>query len=119
MQESLFSINKFEEPKVLENQNAICQLIMRLLLLNKGDMELHPEMGVGLIQNYRYMFTDDLDDLQLEIEKQISTYITKTSDVKVDLQIEDQNLYISIKIAENLFVFKFDTQNNTIKLSDL
>lgn len=119
MQESLFSINKFQEPKVLENEKAICQLIMRLLLLDKGDLELHPELGVGLIQNYRYTFADDLDDLRLEIENQISTYITKTSEIKVDLESHNKNLYISIKIDDNLFVFNFDTQNNTIKLSDL
>ena len=118
MYESLLSVNKLEEPTTISDHSAMSLLIMRLLIMDRGSMELHPEMGVGLTSTYRYSFVDDLDDLKLDIENQISTYIVKSNDIDVDLQIDSNNLYISIKIKDNIYTFKFDSQNNSIKLSD-
>ena len=118
MQESLLSMNNFGEPKILSNGNAYAISIIRLLMMDKGSIELHPEMGIGLVKNYRYSFTDNLENLRTEIETQVSNYITKIP-VTVELYEDSKILYISITIENKKYIFNFNTENNSIKLSDL
>lgn len=118
MTESVLSMNDFGEPKILKNTDAIGIMIIRLLILNKGSLELHPNMGIGLIENYRHSFSDNLSKLETEIENQVFKYITKTP-TNVDLNLVNNILYISIYIDNKRYIFNFNTENNSIKLSDL
>ena len=48
-------------PKVLDEKDATHTLIVRLILLEKGTYPTHPDMGVGIVSNYRFAFTEELD----------------------------------------------------------
>ena len=37
---------------------------MRLILLTPGTIQTHPEMGVGLITKYRFMYDTELQNLK-------------------------------------------------------
>ena len=51
-----FDVNDFKEPRETTGRKAIGVLIVRLLLLEPGTDPNRPEMGVGLVSKYRYMF---------------------------------------------------------------
>jgi hypothetical protein len=52
-----FSVDEFNNPKVYKNAEAVSTLLVRLLLLEPGTIQSHPNAGVGLISRYRYSDT--------------------------------------------------------------
>ena len=49
-----FSVDEFQNPKNYKNAEAIATLLSRLLLLEPGTIQSHPDMGVGLYSKYHY-----------------------------------------------------------------
>ena len=120
MQEALLSINKYDRPKVLKNEDATYMLLMRILLLNPGSIQSHPEMGVGIISKWRYSDMDELAELELEIEKQISNYLPKLNASNIEVsQSTENNSEIIIKITVDNVVYAFETNNTELRLADL
>ena len=64
LKEYSLSINNFNNPDELKRADAACLLIMRLILLTPGTIQTHPEMGVGLITKYRFMYDTELQNLK-------------------------------------------------------
>ena len=52
--EPLMSINKFNKPKVLQEPDSGVIRIVRLILLEPGTIQTHPDMGVGIVSKFRY-----------------------------------------------------------------
>ena len=46
-----FSVDDFENPKTYKDAEAIATLLVRLLILEPGTFQSHPDMGVGLYSN--------------------------------------------------------------------
>lgn len=116
--EYMISINAFERPEVKKNQQAICMLLLRLLLLEPGSDPLHPDMGVG-IAKYRYGM-NEIDSLRTKISEQISTYLPcfPASNVRIELT-EDHLLNVYITINDTIYVYDSKETGIPITLTDV
>lgn len=121
IKEYLLSVNKFDTPTELHNQDAVAVIILRLILMEKGLIQSHPEMGVDIIRRYRYMYEEDvLRTLEEDIKTQISTYIPQLSSVDVNVDVHEGELLLGIKtpVTQYIFMTQFD-RNTLIDLSRL
>lgn len=116
--EYILSTNKFNQPVVLKDGQAIATVLIRLLLLNPGTIQSHPDMGVGLISRYRYMDTTEINSLKLDIEDQINTYLPQFTLTEVELSIVDNN-ELNVRITIDNTIYSLVTDKDTLRLSDL
>ena len=112
--EFVLSLNKFNTPKTLKDKEAIYTLITRLLLLEPGTIQSHPEMGVGLISRYRYAFADKARDLKQDITNQIAKYLPQLQGVEVLVNYEDGAFSISISIDSTVYNFNYNSESGTL-----
>jgi hypothetical protein len=119
--EYTLSVNKFNTPERLINQEAIMTVICRLLLLTPGTMPDHPDMGVGLVSRWRYGDTKDLDKLRQEINNQILKYLPRFQGAQIELSMDPENpkvLMIAMRLNTSMFVFTLN-ENDTISIKQL
>ena len=116
LKEPLMTIDNYNRPIELTGENAEILLITRLILMEPGLIQTHPDMGVGLISKFRYSTDVDLTNLKNRIANQISTYLPmfNTVEVKVDLNVNEHTLYIYISSEELNALIPFDTENLTV-----
>ena len=116
IKEYSLKVNDFNEPKVYERQQALMLLLTRLILLEPGTFQSHPDMGVGLISNFRYRVDDGslIADLKSRIQTQIDTYLPFLSGVTVLVEIRDKSFYVTIGIDDLIFGILYDTQTNNL-----
>lgn len=103
MKEHVLSLNDFDMPKVYEAKDANYILIIRLLLLDPGKYQSHPEMGVGLRSKYRFNNNGDpniLAILQNDIKTQMSKYLPEISYKNIGLVLDSNTLGILIETEE-------------------
>jgi hypothetical protein len=120
--ECLLSTDDFSQPTVIEDQEAIGTLLLRLFLLQPGTNPLHPEMGIGLVPKYRFITVNDIDDLTLLIKEQIQTYIPieYSSTAEVYLEIKPSKyLLITIIINDVRYIFDTENSNAPVQLSEI
>jgi len=111
------SIDEFNNPKVYEGAEGIMLLLSRLVLLEPGTFQSHPDMGVGLVSNYRFRVDDGglSSELASRIKTQIDKYLPFLTGVDVDVSIKDNSYYIAITINGIIFAIFYDTQSNSYK----
>ena len=116
IKEYSLSVNNFNEPEVFEKQKALMLLLTRLILLEPGTFQSHPDMGVGLISNFRYRVDDGSlsSDLKARIQTQIDTYLPFLSGVDVIVAFKDKSFYVTITIDELVFGVLYNTIDNSI-----
>ena len=116
IREYSLKVNDFNEPKVSEKQQALMLLLTRLILLEPGTFQSHPDMGVGLISNFRYRVDDGslVSDLKSRIQSQINTYLPFLDGVNVLVEIHDKSFYVTIGIDDLIFGVLYDTQTNDL-----
>ncbi len=116
--EYMVSINAFKRPEIKKNQQAICMLLLRLLLLEPGSDPLHPEMGVG-ITKFRYGM-NTLDKLRTRISDQLRTYLPcyPASNVRIELT-GDHLLNVYITINDTIYVYDSKETGIPITLDDI
>lgn len=120
IQEYLLSLDQFQNPKVLKDKDAIYILLIRILLLEKGTIQSHPDMGIGIISRYRYIEVEKLPELKNDILYQIATYLPQLQGINVEVSYsDDQELIIDIYVDNVLYKFKTDTNTNTLNLVDI
>ena len=106
LREYLLDIDSFNKPRILGDQEAMASLLTRLLLLEPGTNPLFPEMGVGLVSKYRFLYPGDDSQLKQDIRDQISMYLPEASMQEVNLIYnEDKTVNIEIDIDENQFIY--------------
>lgn len=115
------SVNKFDKPtKLVDRENfpsATQVLITRLILLEPGTIQSHPEMGVGIVSRYRFTDADDLTRLEQDIADQVSKYLPELHDVDVDIQNFETT--IRITLSSNGLVYTASVDKSTHTLSQL
>ena len=91
-------------------------LLTRLILLEPGTFQSHPDMGVGLISNYRYRVDDGSlsSDLKARIQTQIDTYLPFLSGIDVVVMIKDKSFYVTITIDTLVYGMLYNTIDNTV-----
>lgn len=108
LHEHTLSVDEFNNPKVLKNSEAIATVLVRLLLLEPGTFETHPEMGVGLVSRYRYSFTGHAEELKADFKGQIETYLPTFQGISIDVRESDNMYYITAEINGQLFGITVD-----------
>ena len=111
--EYLFTINDFNEPKVVNGSEAVGLRLTNLLLMNPGSDPLHPEMGVGL-KNYRYGLSV-LDQLRDRISDQIKTYLPMYTGADVQI-IRTPDKVCNIEITVDGVTYVYDSKSAPIPI---
>lgn len=123
MKEFVISTNAFELPKILEGNEAEYTLIIRLLLLEPGTNQSHPDMGIGIRSRYQFSDTSDINNLSTEIKNQMDQFAPQLLATTVELQIIDSVLVIFITTdSSQTYGIGFHTETGEIgglRLSDL
>lgn len=120
IKEYLLDTNNFQMPKVLKDREAIATLLVRIIMLEPGTFQSHPNMGVGLRSKFRYSQDTDLDNLKTVISTQISTYLSDLSASNIEVTLDDSNqLNIQIYVDGSVYSFKTDTKDGSITLESL
>ena len=119
VREYFLNTNKFTRPEVWSDEDATFILLSRLILLNPGTYPDHPEMGVGLVEKYRYANARTiLPELIDNIRDQINTYLPEFSTVNVEISVGvDKELKIDVVLDSVLYSMTYDP--DTYKLSDV
>lgn len=112
--EYVLKTDAFKTPVVLENQQAIAILLMRLILLDPGSDPLHPEMGVG-IRQYRYAMGRE-EELRERIKNQIHQYLPCFPAGNVEFEITSDKL-INIKITIDDTVYVYDSTEAPVPIT--
>jgi septum formation topological specificity factor MinE len=98
------------QPDVLEDKDAKYTLIIRLILMEPGTIQTHPEMGVGIISRWRYSDSEDLLNLQNEIRKQISKYLP--------LELQTSSVSVSYSGKQLILNITVDGETKSVSISD-
>lgn len=119
-----FSIDDFQNPKVYKDSEAIAVLLTRLLLLEPGTIQSHPDAGVGIYSRYAYSVQGSAEKLQGEFQNQIETYMPTLRGAKVTVTEKDSHYRIAVEVDDTLYGIYYDTNTSKIisnytKLSDL
>ena len=113
----VLSVDDFSNPKTLTGPDAINQLILKLLIMEPGSSQLHPEMGIGVISKYRYSDIDTaVDEMRNEIEKQMALYLPTLQGVTVDISVVNREYQFEIKANDTLYQYSTDSTSNTVEL---
>ena len=116
--EPVFSIDPtMNRPIEYKDKDGAILLIMRLILLEPGTFETHPDCGVGLISKYRYIQDLDVSELEGRIQTQIETYLPMFTSVSVSIKIDntDKTLNIYINTDQLNTVIPVDMNTGNIK----
>ena len=106
LSEPLMTYNKFYKPVVLTGTDAAVVQITRLILLEPGTIQTHPDCGVGIVSRFRYSTDVDTRDLENTISHQISTYLPMYTNIKTAVEIDN--------IAKAVRIFITSDQINAI-----
>lgn len=110
-----FSVDDFQNPKVYKDPEAIATLLVRLVLLEPGTIQSHPDMGVGINSRYKYSVEGGASELQSDIERQIEKYLPQFSGAEISVTEQNSTYYIYAKIGSVLYAIYFDKTSANIK----
>lgn len=120
LKEYNLSTDDFKQPKISYGKTAVGVLIIRLLLLEPGTNPNRPEMGVGLISKYRYMFPDKLGELKNNIYDQLNRFLFPYQKIAISMEVNDKCLILQISIDDTTYKYVTEEQeNNKITLREL
>lgn len=106
LKEYALSVNEFNQPAEARGKRAIGVFLIRLLLMDKGTDPMRPDMGVGIVSRYRYMFEEQCSELISDIRQQIQTYLLSYSNFLVEAKVVDKELVLDITINDETYSFK-------------
>lgn len=112
VQEMILSVDAFNKPMVLEGNEAIGTLLIRLIKLEPGTFASRPTMGVGLLSNYRYCDEKKINQLQTHIRQQIQTFLPQFQAVDVSTTLLDDGR-LSIDIIIDKTLYRYETEQQT------
>ena len=110
-----FSVDDFQNPKIFKDAEAVSTLLVRLLLLEPGTIQSHPEAGCGLISKYRYGVEGISSELQSNFQNQIEAYLPQFQGAKISCKEKDGVLMIAAEIDDTLYGIYYDSNTSEIK----
>jgi len=108
LNEYTLSVNNFLEPDVKSGPEAVCKLLVQLLLLEPNTFDTHPDMGVGIVSRYRYSFLGHADELQRDFQNQITKYLPVLSGVVINVKEIQRMYYITATFNKTVYVISVD-----------
>lgn len=109
-----FSVDDFQDPKIYKDPEAISVLLTRLLLLEPGTIQSHPDAGVGLYSRYAYSVEGSANSLEADYQKQIETYLPRFQGARVDVTEKDGIFNIAVEIDGTLYGIYYDSSKSTV-----
>lgn len=113
--EQAFSIDDFQNPKVFLNGQAVCTLLVRLIMLEPGTIQSHPDMGVGIVSRYRYSVEGTESELQADIQRQVNKYLPGLQGVRITVKQQDHAFYIAAEYEGVLYGVSINTETSEIR----
>lgn len=101
--------------------NSAVLTIIRLILMRKGQLEDHPEMGIDIRGRYRFSFDSELIQLSQEIQEQVAQYAPEFAPVDVMAIFRDKNgssaagVEIAIVVNNVAYTLLYNLQSETIE----
>lgn len=95
------SVDKLYRPVIVKNEDAMVLLITRLILIEPGTYQTHPNLGVGIVSRFRHGLDIDAKKLQSEIKTQIYKYLPMFTSVEVAVEIDNENKSIKIFVTSD------------------
>ena len=101
--------------------NSAILIIARLILMRKGQLEDHPEMGIDIRGRYRFSFDSELTQLNQEIQDQVAQYAPEFSPVDVVSVFRDKKvnepagIEIAIVVDNVAYSLFYNLKNETIE----
>jgi len=92
---------------------------MRLLLLEPGSIPEQPDMGIGIITRYLFADMSSLDQLKLDIQNQVATFLPELMAVTVQVYNIEKELRIQITVDGVLYSFDTNSLGKTLNISNL
>lgn len=118
--EFALSLDSFLNPTTYKGRSAVEILICRLILLEPGTIETHPDMGVGIVSRFRNMKETELPELDAEITKQMTKYLPFIYGAQVQTKfVGAKQIRIAIKANDELYALTFDQNKSTLKSEKL
>ena len=99
--EPLLSVNRFSKPIVLSGTDAMIVRIIRLILMEPGTIQTHPDMGVGIVSRFRYSTALDQSELENAIMSQVTKYLPMYSFTKVAIEIDNKSKSIRVYLTDD------------------
>lgn len=99
--EPLLSVDKYYKPLVAKDLDYTTLLLVRLILLEPGTIQTHPDCGVGLVSKFRYSNNVEMSDLETRIKEQITKYLPQFSLARVRCELDADMKVIKIYITSN------------------
>ncbi len=120
IKEYAMSLDDFLNPTTYQGKSAVEILICRLILLEPGTFETHPDMGVGIVSRFRNMKETELPELDSEITRQMTTYLPFVYGVQVQTKfIGKGRIRITIKASDEVFALTYDQNKSGLKREKL
>ena len=113
--EAVLSVNEFNRPKVLYNNDAIAQMLINIAMLDPDTYPDHPGMGLGLVKNYRYTFTKDVEKIKEAFKEQIEKYLYWFDEVDVNISASNSELRFIIKLNTMTYRLLLDIDKKTLR----
>lgn len=110
-----FSVDDFMNPKVTKDAEAVMVLLTRLILLEPGTFQSHPDMGVGIHSRYRFSVEGGTEVLKSDIESQIAKYIPELQGTRVTVTEKNGQYLIGAEFEGVLYGISFDTTSDEVK----
>ena len=104
------SVNDFLNPDIKAGPEAVCRLLIQLLLLEPNTYDTHPDMGVGLVSRFRYSFKGHSDELQREFQNQITKYLPVLTGVNVTVKELQNVYYITAQFEKAVYMISVDEE---------
>lgn len=101
--------------------NSAVLIIARLILMRKGQLDDHPEMGIDIRGRYRFSFDSELVQLSQEIQEQVAQYAPEFAPVDVMAIFKDKNgssaagVEIAIVVSNVAYSLLYNLQSETIE----
>lgn len=111
------AIDSFKNTVTYKGFSAIEMQICRLIMIEPGTYETHPELGVGLVSRFRDAPSSELETLDRRIKEQMTTYMPDVYgvEVKTSLVPKTGELRIAVKANGQVFAFTFNKNQSTLK----
>lgn len=112
--EASMSVDDFESPKMFKDAEATAVLLTRLILLEPGTIQSHPDAGVGIMSRFRFSTENSASELKSRIQDQIETYLPKFRGAKIDVKEKDGQFNITAEIDDTLYGIYYDINTHNI-----
>ena len=114
LREHTISLNEFNRPTILLDQDATCLKLVQLILLEKGTFPTRPDMGLGIVSRYRYSSSEDLEQLKADMEEQMTTYLPELIATEIAISESDKEVKIAIVVDDVVYSLTFDKETKTL-----